>query len=57
MKYIYSIDMSMAAGIAGFETGEHPSGWIETTIANQALLVNSSAAQEVNWRGTYVKVR
>jgi len=54
-----SLAMSLDADgdtVAGFVLPFNPGGWLETDTANEAIELNSSAAQDIAWTMTYIEV-
>lgn len=42
--------------VAGHTLGFNPGGWFETDTVNEAVTLNSSAAQDIAWTVTYIEV-
>lgn len=42
--------------VAGFVLPYNPGGWFETDTVNEAVTLNSSAAQDIAWTITYIEV-
>ncbi len=45
-----------ADNVAGFVLPFNPGGWFETDTVNEAVTLNSSAAQDIAWTITYIEV-